>query len=133
MYRKNKAYYNLASRGGQIISTAWRFLGVPYRWAGTTSRGFDCSGFVMRVFKLNGINLRRLADQQYYNGNPVNPQNLIPGDLVFFSTYSSGVTHVGIYIGGNQFIHASSSRGVTISNLNDSYYRNRFIGARRYH
>lgn len=127
---------SLASRAGnfiqRIISTAIRFLGTPYRWAGTGHGGFDCSGFVMRVFQDNGIHLRRMADEQYYGGTPVARSKIEPGDLVFFSTYTYGISHVGIYLGAGRFIHSSSSAGVLISNLNDTYYSRRFIGACRY-
>jgi cell wall-associated NlpC family hydrolase len=123
---------SLSSRGGSIISTATRYIGTPYRWAGTTPRGFDCSGFVMTVFGMNGLSIRRMADEQYYGGQKLKRNELEAGDLVFFTTYGPGVTHVGIYMGNDQFIHASSARGVTISSLNDTYYRNRFIGGCRY-
>lgn len=124
----------LASRGisSSMVSTAMRFMGVPYRWAGTTSSGFDCSGFVMRVYLMHGIRLPRMADAQYYAGIKVSRADLSPGDLVFFTTYCPGPSHVGIYIGNDKFIHASSRRGVTISSLNDSYYSARFLGGRRY-
>jgi cell wall-associated NlpC family hydrolase len=123
---------SLSSRGGSIISTATRYIGVPYRWAGTTPSGFDCSGFVMTVFGMNGLSIRRMADEQYYGGKKLKRDELEAGDLVFFTTYGPGVTHVGIYMGNEQFIHASSAHGVTISSLNDTYYRNRFIGGCRY-
>lgn len=124
----------LASRKGSIIASiltlARHFMGVPYVWGGTTPSGFDCSGFVQRVFALNGIHLPRLADAQYYQGRPV--KNPSPGDLVFFSTYLPGPSHVGIYLGGNQFIHASSHRGVTVSSLTETFYAKAYIGARSY-
>ncbi|MHB2015729.1 MAG: C40 family peptidase [Candidatus Xenobia bacterium] len=124
----------LASRRGSIIasilSMARKFIGVPYVWGGTTASGFDCSGFVMRVFAINGIHLPRTADAQYYRGTPVKTPE--PGDLVFFSTYLPGPSHVGIYLGGNMFIQACSSRGVTISSLTESFYHRTYIGARRY-
>lgn len=129
---------SLASRGGNfirsIISTAKNFLGVPYRWGGTTSYGFDCSGFVMRVFELNGVYLSRTADQQYYDyaGGAITKRELQPGDLVFFTTYCPGISHVGIYIGNDNFIHASSYGGVRINNLREPYYNNRYVGAARY-
>lgn len=124
----------LASRGisSSLVSTAMRFMGVPYVWAGTTSSGFDCSGFVMRVYLMHGIRLPRMADAQYYAGTKVSKADLKPGDLVFFTTYCPGPSHVGMYIGNAKFIHASSRRGVTISSLNDPYYSARFLGGRRY-
>ena len=127
----------LASRRGNfannsIVNTAKDFLGVPYVWGGTSPSGFDCSGFVMRVFQMNGISITRLADDQYYNGSHISRDELVPGDLVFFTTYAPGVSHVGIYIGDDCFIHASSSGGVKISSLNEDYYCARYVGAARY-
>ncbi|MBI3926297.1 MAG: LysM peptidoglycan-binding domain-containing C40 family peptidase [Armatimonadetes bacterium] len=125
----------LASRRGNLLrsitGTANRFVGVPYSMGGTTSRAFDCSGFVMRVFLLNGIKLPRTADVQYNVGKKVAPGDEQAGDLVFFETYLPGPSHVGIYLGNRQFIHASSSRGVTISSLAEGYFRTRYIGAKR--
>jgi cell wall-associated NlpC family hydrolase len=125
----------LASRRGRLImgvtSTARRFLGVPYSMGGTTSRAFDCSGFVMRVFLIHGIQLPRTCDVQWQKGRPVPRGKEEPGDLVFFETYLPGPSHVGIYLGNGNFIHASSSRGVTISSLKETYYRARYLGARR--
>ena len=116
----------------QIISTAKKYIGVPYLWAGTTPNGFDCSGYVQYVFKARGISLNRTTIQQYQHGTYVSKANLIPGDLVFFqNTYRSGISHVGIYIGNGQFIHASSSKGVTVSYLSNSYWTSHYYGARR--
>jgi cell wall-associated NlpC family hydrolase len=123
---------SLSSRGGSIINTATRYMGTPYRWAGTSPSGFDCSGFVMTVYSMNGLSIRRMADEQYYGGNKLRKEELMPGDLVFFTTYGPGVTHVGIYMGEEKFIHASSRHGVTISSLNDPYYKARFLGGCRY-
>jgi len=112
-----------------LTRSALRFLGVPYVFGGTTASGFDCSGFVQHVFALLGIGLPRTADAQYDVGRPAvgGPR---PGDLVFFDTYG-GVSHVGIYLGRGKFVHASSSRGVTVSRLAESYWASRYVGARR--
>jgi cell wall-associated NlpC family hydrolase len=124
----------LASRRGrlltQITTMARRFIGVPYVWGGTTANGYDCSGFTMRMYKLAGIPIRRLADEQYYQGKPTSAP--VPGDLVFFTTYLPGPSHCGIYLGDNLFIHASSRKGITIDSLNTAYYKKRYLGARRY-
>ena len=116
----------------RIISTSLQYQGVPYVFGGTSPiYGFDCSGFVQYVFAQAGISLPRTADAQYEVGTPVSVTDLIPGDAVFFTTYTYGASHVGIYIGDGDFIHASSSRGVTISSLASSYYSTHYIGARR--
>ncbi|MGC1381990.1 MAG: C40 family peptidase [Candidatus Baltobacteraceae bacterium] len=113
----------------QLTHSALHFLGVPYVFGGTTSSGFDCSGFVQHVFAMLGIEVPRTADAQYDVGRPAvgGPR---PGDLVFFDTYG-GVSHVGIYLGRGQFVHASSSRGVMVSRLSESYWASRYVGAKR--
>ena len=115
----------------RIISSAMDYMGVPYVFGGTTPYGFDCSGYVQYVFANAGVSLPRTADVQYEEGTPISIAELVPGDLVFFTTYTYGASHVGIYVGDSNFIHASSSRGVTISSLNESYYSTHYIGARR--
>ncbi len=114
-----------------IIATAMEYLGVPYVWGGTTPSGFDCSGFVQYVFNLHGITLPRTSKEQYCVGTAVSRSELEPGDLVFFETGSNGVSHLGIYIGDDQFINATQSRGIAISYLSNSYWDSRYYGARR--
>jgi cell wall-associated NlpC family hydrolase len=112
-----------------LTRSAMRFLGVPYVFGGTSTSGFDCSGFVQHVFAMLGIAVPRTADAQYDVGHRAvgGPH---PGDLVFFDTYG-GVSHVGIYLGHGEFVHASSSHGVMVSHLSESYWAARYVGAKR--
>ncbi len=112
-----------------LTRSALRFLGVPYAFGGTSTSGFDCSGFVQHVFAMLGVALPRTADAQYDFGHRAvgGPR---PGDLVFFDTYG-GVSHVGIYLGDGRFVHASSSHGVMVSHLSESYWAARYVGAKR--
>lgn len=114
-----------------VVLKSKKYIGVPYLYGGSTPRAFDCSGFTSYVFKLNGISIPRTASQQYQAGSWVNKSQLKSGDLVFFNTSGSGVSHVGIYIGSNKFIHASSSKGVMISDLDNSYWKPRYMGGKR--
>lgn len=118
-------------QGRKITDLAAKFIGVPYKWGGVTPKGFDCSGFTWYVFDQNSIHLPRTADVQYKAGKPVARGNLQKGDLVFFSTYEAGASHVGIYTENGNFIHSSSSKGIMISNLADSYWKPRYLDARR--
>ncbi|WP_096203090.1 C40 family peptidase [Bacillus sp. FJAT-45350] len=121
-----------ASTTDTIVANAKKHIGVPYRFGGTTPNGFDCSGFILYTFKQAGITLPRTATEQYNTGMAVKKSELTPGDLVFFETYKPGPSHSGIYVGDNQFIHASSSRGITISSINDPHYWGpRYLGAKR--
>jgi uncharacterized protein YgiM (DUF1202 family) len=122
----------VSSRGNSIVDRAYSYMGIPYVWGGTTAYGFDCSGFAQRVYSDNGISILRTADAQFTEGISVGRNELKPGDMVFFTTYTYGASHVGIYIGNSEFIHASSGAGeVTINSLNDYYYNERFLGGRR--
>jgi peptidoglycan DL-endopeptidase CwlO len=114
-----------------LTRDALRFLGTPYVFGGTTAAGFDCSAYVQHVFAMIGINLPRTADAQYYAGRKIKGGMKV-GDLVFFQTYEPGPSHVGIYLGNGRFAHASSSHGVTVSNLSDSYWQARYLGAKRF-
>ncbi len=114
----------------QLTRSALRFLGVPYVFGGTSTTGFDCSGYVQHVFAMLGVSLPRTADAQYDAGHRV-VGGMRAGDLVFFQTYAPGASHVGIYLGHDKFVHASSSHGVTVSSLHDSYWAARYIGAKR--
>lgn len=122
----------MPNTSANVVSTALKYIGVPYVWGGSSAAGFDCSGFTQYVFKQYGYYLNRTAASQYSNGVAVSRANLLPGDLVFFErTYATnGISHVGIYIGNNQFIHAGNS-GVAIASLNENYYASRYCGACR--
>jgi cell wall-associated NlpC family hydrolase len=115
----------------RIIQSSMQYLGVPYVFGGTTANGFDCSGFTRHVYRAVGVNLPRTADDQFEVGRPVAYSRLQPGDMVFFTTYASGASHSGIYIGDGKFISATSSRGIAIDSMNSSYWGQRYIGARR--
>ncbi|WP_090842933.1 NlpC/P60 family protein [Alkalicoccus daliensis] len=117
-----------SSSSSGIISTARSQIGTPYVWGGTTPRGFDCSGFVQYTFAQNGKSTPRTVAQMWSAGTRVSSPSV--GDLVFFET-RRGPSHVGIYLGGNQFIHAGASTGVTISNMGSSYWSNAYLGAKR--
>jgi hypothetical protein len=119
----------------EIVKAAESFINVPYLWGGTSSEtGFDCSGLTMTVYQLNGLNLPRNSAEQYDAGNPVSRENLVKGDLVFFSTNGSGhISHVGIYVGDGEFIHAPK-KGKTIcrDSLAEGYYAKHFISGCSY-
>lgn len=122
------------SKSTNIIETGKKYIGVRYSFGGSSPKGFDCSGFTSYVFKQNGITLPRATTGQATVGTKVSKSDLQAGDLVIFSnTYKKGPSHVGIYIGGGQFIHASSTRsgGVIISDINSAYYTNHFSYGRR--
>lgn len=115
-----------------VVDNAKDHLGVPYLWGGTTPQGFDCSGFVQYVLRQSGITLPRTTSEQVRVGTSISKSDLQPGDLVFLqNTYRSGVSHVGIYVGNGKMIHASSSKGVTISDLSSSYYTKHYHSSRR--
>lgn len=115
-----------------LIATALALRGTPYRYAGSDPSGFDCSGFVQWVFARHGLPLPREVRDQYRVGRKVDADEVKPGDLVFFQTVSKGASHVGIAIGGGQFVHAPSSRGVVrVERYTSSYWGPRLIGIRR--
>lgn len=118
-----------AASYNELTTTASQYIGTPYVYGGTTTKGFDCSGFTQRVFSDLGIKLNRTSSSQYSQGTAVS--SLLPGDLVFFNTSGKGISHVGIYIGDNQFIHSSTSDGVIISGLGENYWSKRYVGAKR--
>jgi cell wall-associated NlpC family hydrolase len=118
--------------GTKIVAEAKKYLGVPYAWGGSTPSGFDCSGFVQYVLQQCGITVPRTTELQVQIGTYINKTDLNPGDLVFLqNTYRAGISHVGFYIGNDQMIHASSSKGITISSLTATYYQQHYHSARR--
>ena len=117
-----------------IVKTAENFIGIPYRWGGASSKGFDCSGLSMTVYQLNGLNLPRTSREQWRVGKPVLRRQLSKGDLVFFATSGwKKISHVGIYKGNNKFIHASGTgKKIRIDSLSGKYYKSKYVGARKY-
>lgn len=119
--------------GSAIVTEAQKYLGTPYVYGGASPSGFDCSGFVYYVLKQLGFSPYRTPADQYSQGTFVEKSNLQPGDIVFFAnTYASGISHVGIYVGGGQFIHSPNSRStVSYSDLTSGYWSEHYYGARR--
>jgi hypothetical protein len=118
-----------------IVKTAGRFIGTPYRWGGESAlKGFDCSGLTMTVYRLNGLDLPRNSRAQFRSGTPVQRDDLQKGDLVFFATNGpKRVSHVGVFTGGGQFIHApGQGKRIRVASLSDGYFNRRYMGARRY-
>ncbi|HAQ07198.1 MAG TPA: peptidoglycan endopeptidase [Bacillus bacterium] len=116
-----------------VVNEALKLLGVPYKWAGNTPSGFDCSGFIYYAFNQSGKQIGRFSSEGYFSRAYYVDQPQ-PGDLVFFAnTYKPGISHMGIYIGNNEFIHASSSGGVMKSNLDNSYYKKHFDSFKRFY
>ena len=122
-----------STKGSDVVAYAKQYLGCKYVMGGTSPSGFDCSGFTTYVYKHFGISLSRTSGAQASNGRKVEKSDLQPGDiLIYRDSANSKVGHVGIYIGGNQFIHAANPRkGVIITSMSDSYYTVRYVGARR--
>ncbi|MEF3301623.1 C40 family peptidase [Paenibacillus sp. GYB003] len=121
--------------GGQLLRTAERFLGLPYLWAGVSGFGFDCSGFTYSLYRYYGISIPRDASDQAKAGEPVGPDGLRPGDLVFFARDGGkgNVHHVGMYAGDGRMIHApNSERSIEIVSLGTPAYAKEYAGARRY-
>lgn len=119
----------------ELVRTARRFLGTPYRWGGSDrEEGFDCSGLTMTCYRLNGLNLPRISQNQFQSGKKVSRADLRLGDLVFFATNGGRkVSHVGIYIGDNRFIHAPrTGQPVQVESLDHVYYSKVFLGGRSY-
>jgi len=119
----------------RIVETAESYIGLPYRWGGSSpDGGFDCSGLAMAIYQLNGLNLPRSSEEQYRAGIPVKQSQLLRGDLVFFATSRGGkVSHVGIYAGDDKFIHAPGrGKRIRADSLSNRYFETRYAGARTY-
>jgi cell wall-associated NlpC family hydrolase len=118
--------------GYEVAGTALALRGIPYRNGGTDPSGFDCSGFTQYVFSQYGVALPREVREQYRMGKSIGPEELAPGDIVFFSTTEPGPSHVAIAIGGDEFVHAPSSTGVVrVEHLSSTYWAPRFLAAKR--
>jgi len=121
-----------AATGYAIAGTALSLRGSPYRNGGSDPSGFDCSGLVWYVFGQHGIRLPRTVGEQFQEGVQVGPDAVEAGDLLFFSTEAGGASHVGMAIGGDEFVHAPSSRGdVRVERFSSTYWASRYVGARR--
>jgi len=121
------------TESASLYTASHRYVGTPYKYGGTTTSGFDCSGYVWRVYQDIGLDFSRSSAANYFeNGERVQPRNAREGDLVFFKT-SGSISHVGIYLADNIFIHSSSSRGVIESSLENSYWKPKIAGFRRYY
>ncbi|PIQ27856.1 hypothetical protein COW36_08560 [bacterium (Candidatus Blackallbacteria) CG17_big_fil_post_rev_8_21_14_2_50_48_46] len=131
--RLPQGFWESTTQSAPVVEIARKMIGIPYRYGGETpEQGFDCSGLVHYVFGLRGIGMMRLANEQFLEGQPVSRQELLPGDLVFFSISGKIVDHVGIYAGEAQFIHAPrTGRVVSYDRLDSDYFSQRFQGARR--
>lgn len=108
-----------------------KLIGVDYHYGGTTTKGFDCSGFTQYVFKQLGIDLLRTSRDQATQGKKVSKDDLRSGDLVFFKTNGKTISHVGIYVGDGKFAHASTRKGITISSMSEKAYASTYVTARR--
>ncbi|MBI5645632.1 MAG: C40 family peptidase [Ignavibacteriae bacterium] len=124
-------YRDLPAIRQDVIREARRWLGTPYRYNGMDADGMDCSGLVSTAFRRVGLVLPRMARDMFGTGRAVSAARSKPGDLVFFkNTAGKGITHVGILLGGNSFIHSSTTRGVIISRLDEDYYKKHYAGMR---
>lgn len=118
----------------ELVKSAEKYIGVPYKWGGTGTGGIDCSGLTQAVYNLNGLSIPRNSGAQYSKGVSVSKNKLQKGDLVFFATSGGGkVSHVGVYVGGGRFIHApSKGKKVCVEQLSTPYFLKTYVGARSY-
>ncbi|MFV2049822.1 NlpC/P60 family protein [Metabacillus litoralis] len=127
----SKAFADSTINEQQFIQESKKYLGVPYLFGGITPSGFDCSGYINYVLKEYGYSVPRTAADMYASSNLTKVSKPEVGDLVFFTTYKPGASHAGIYIGNSEFVHASSSKGISVSKLDESYWNTRYLGAKR--
>lgn len=129
--KNDKASRGAISKGSELVNYAYKFLGKPYVYGAAGPNAFDCSGLTQYVYNRFGIDLSRTTYSQVNQGVKVDKSNLIAGDLVFFNTEGS-ISHVGIYIGNGEFIHAPrTGKPVMVSSLDDGYYAQKYATARR--
>lgn len=121
-----------SSLDNEMLDEIDSWMGTPYLYGGNSRSGVDCSGFTQSVYRAAEIEIPRTASQQAAAAENVNPSELKFGDLLFFNTSGSGISHVGIFIGNGFFVHSSSSRGVVRESLSKEYYANRIVSAGRY-
>lgn len=117
-----------------LYDTITNWIGTPYKYAGNCTEGVDCSGFVTVLFnRVYGKNIgARSSEAMYHQLTPINKEEIKEGDLVFFKTNRRRISHVGLYLGNNRFVHSSTSKGVIISDLDELYYKSRYAGAGRW-
>ena len=131
---KGKKKQQTSGNGRAVVRVAKKYKGAKYTWGGASPKGFDCSGFTWYVYqKATGMDISRGVKEQWKRGRSVSKNSWKPGDVVFFkNTFEKGLSHNGIYIGGDEFIHAENERtGVVISSLKSDYYSGHYAGARR--
>ncbi|GAE26249.1 cell wall lytic activity [Halalkalibacter wakoensis JCM 9140] len=127
--KKTPALENQAAFVTNLIAEAANHIGAPYVWSGTTPNGFDCSGFIYYTFGQQGLSIPRSVKDQWNIGKSVSKPAV--GDIVFFETISPGPSHNGIYIGNDQFVHSGTSTGVVVASMNNAYWSERYLGAKR--
>ncbi|MFH0976434.1 MAG: C40 family peptidase [Spirochaetota bacterium] len=130
---KTKQLFFPEDKRDEIVETAKKYIGSKYKGGGNTPDGFDCSGFTMFVYKQSSLNIPRKARSQYFSGKRITIKTAKPGDLVFFTLTNSRISHVGIYLGDNNFIHSPNiGKSVSYASLDTPYWKRRYVGAITY-